>query len=59
MGEKPEEYRGPYTCIRCLEPTFNDSDVCDGCEAESLAQLGLDEVGNDITRPAKENEGHG
>lgn len=22
---------GPYTCIRCLAGTWNDSDICDDC----------------------------
>lgn len=30
-----EEYLGPYTCIRCLEPTFNDNDICDSCREEA------------------------
>jgi hypothetical protein len=33
--EPDDEYTGPYTCIRCLEGTSNDCDICDYCLVES------------------------
>lgn len=32
---------GPYTCIRCLDATWNDDDICDACAAPEPARKTL------------------
>jgi hypothetical protein len=38
------ENEGPYTCSHCLNPTWNDDDVCDECTEDwaiYLEDLGM------------------
>lgn len=41
--EEPES-TGPYTCIRCLAGTWNDSDICGACAEEARALSAKDET---------------